>query len=175
MALSTSYICAIIVFNGKETLFFIWDWHHNLVYLNSNYNFKLQHFNIPCTPMDKDKRSIFNNVLFIFNNKFMNENFFSQQTDQDQFYIVNKLLINCPRFAQQLFLFFLKMYIWIFIKKLCIKKCFITSQFKNLILTLNGNKTNTRTKDSNKKNLHLMHKAITVDVRTGNNRFSAIL
>lgn len=61
--------------------------------------------------MDKDKRSIFNNVLFIFNNKFMNENFFSQQTDQDQFYIVNKLLINCPRFAQQLFLFFLKMYI----------------------------------------------------------------
>lgn len=62
-----------------------------------------------------------------------------------------------------------------FHKKLCIKKCFITSQFKNLILTLNGNKTNTRTKDSNKKNLHLMHKAITVDVRTSNNRFSAIL
>lgn len=46
----------------------------------------------------------------------------------------------------QLFLFFLKMYVWIFIKKLCIKKSFITSQFKNLILTLNGNKTNARTK-----------------------------
>lgn len=30
-------------------------------------------------------------------------------------------------------------------------------------------------KDSKKKKLHLMHKAITVDVRTSNNRFSAIL
>lgn len=91
MALSTSYICAIIVFNGKETLFFIWDWHHNLVYLNSNYNFKLQHFNIPCTPMDKDKRSIFNNVLFIFNNKFMNENF----SHNKQIKINSTLSINC--------------------------------------------------------------------------------
>lgn len=84
-------------------------------------------------------------VLFIFNNKFIYENFFSQQTDQDQFYSVGKLLNNYPLFAQ-LFLFFLKMYVWIFIKKLCIKKSFITSQFKNLILTLNGNKTNARTK-----------------------------
>lgn len=145
MLMALSHICAIVIFNGRKTLFFNWDWHHNLVYLNSNYNFKLQQFNIPGTPMEKDKRSIFKNVLFIFNNKFIYENFFSQQTEQDQFYSVGKLLNNYPLFAQ-LFLFFLKMYVWIFIKKLCIKKSFITSQFKNLILTLNGNKTNARTK-----------------------------
>lgn len=54
---------------------------------------------------------------------FLTENFFSQQTDQDQFYSVGKLLNNYPLFAQ-LFLFFLKMYIWIFIKKTMYKKIF---------------------------------------------------
>lgn len=80
---------------------------------------------------------------FLTTNSYMKT--FSHNKQQDQFYSVGKLLNNYPLFAQ-LFLFFLKMYVWIFIKKLCIKKSFITSQFKNLILTLNGNKTNARTK-----------------------------
>lgn len=55
--------------------------------------------------MEKDKRSIFKNVLFIFNNKFIYENFFSQQTEQDQFYSVGKLLNNYPLFAVVFVLF----------------------------------------------------------------------